>query len=80
MLRNACYVLVVGLSMMRDSEAHEIVRDSIVEYYGTPAIKSTKSKLDPNLPIKHWWITAPSPKPSPSPSSYPTGTTSCSHR
>lgn len=59
MLRNACYVLVVGLSMMRDSEAHEIVRDSIVEYYGTPAITSTKSKLDTNLPIKHWWITAP---------------------
>ena len=59
MLRNACYVLVVGLSMMRDSEIHEITPGSIVDYYGTPAIKSTKGKHDPNLPIKHWWITAP---------------------
>ncbi|KAF0957427.1 hypothetical protein [Rhodococcus sp. T7] len=59
MLRNACYVLVVGLSMMRDSEIHEIAPGSIVEYYGTPAIKSTKGKHDPDLPIKHWWITAP---------------------
>ena len=59
MLRNACYTLVVGLSMMRDSEVHEIAAGSIVEYYGTPAIKSTKGKHDPNLPIKHWWITEP---------------------
>jgi hypothetical protein len=59
MLRNACYTLVVGLSMMRDSEVHEIAPGSVVEYYGTPAIKSAKGKHDPNLPIKHWWITAP---------------------
>jgi hypothetical protein len=59
MLRNACYVLVVDLSMMRDSEIHEITRGSIVDYYGTPAIKSMTGKHDPNLPIKHWWITAP---------------------
>ncbi|MFZ2175776.1 MAG: hypothetical protein WAW17_17415 [Rhodococcus sp. (in: high G+C Gram-positive bacteria)] len=59
MLRNACFILVVGLSMMRDSEIHEITPGSIVEYYGTPAIKSTKGKHDPDLPIKHWWITAP---------------------
>ena len=59
MLRNACYTLVVGLSMMRDSEVHEITPGSIVDHYGTPAIKSTKGKHDPNLPIKHWWITAP---------------------
>ena len=32
---------------------------SIVDHYGTPAIKSTKGKHDPNLPIKHWWITEP---------------------
>ena len=38
---------------------HEIAPGSIVDYYGTPAIKSTKGKHDPNLPIKHWWITAP---------------------
>ena len=45
--------------MMRDSEIHEITRGAIVDYYGTPAIKATKTKLDPNLPVKHWWITAP---------------------
>ena len=38
---------------------HEITPGSIVDYYGTPAIKSTKRKHDPNLSIKHWWITAP---------------------
>ena len=38
---------------------HEITPGSIVDYYGTPAIKSTKGKHDPGLPIKHWWITAP---------------------
>jgi hypothetical protein len=59
MLRNACYTLVVGLSMMRDSEVHEIAPGSIVDHYGNPAIKSTKGKHDPNLPIKHWWITEP---------------------
>jgi hypothetical protein len=43
----------------RDSEVHEIAPGSIVDHYGTPAIKSTKGKHDPNLPIKHWWITEP---------------------
>jgi hypothetical protein len=38
---------------------NEITPGSIVDYYGTPAIKSTKGKHDPGLPIKHWWITAP---------------------
>lgn len=58
-LRNACFVLVVGLSMMRDSEIHEIGRGSLVEHYGTPAIVSTKHKHDPNQLSKHWWITEP---------------------
>jgi hypothetical protein len=58
-LRNACFTLVVGLSMMRDSEIHEVTKGSVVEYYGTPAIASTKQKRDPNLPIKHWWIIEP---------------------
>jgi integrase len=59
MPRNACFVLVVGLSMMRDSEIHEIGPGSLVEHYGTPAIASTKYKRDPNQPTKHWWITEP---------------------
>ncbi|MEV6050685.1 hypothetical protein [Streptomyces sp. NPDC052107] len=55
-LRNACYCLVVALSMMRDSEIREIFKGSVVEYFGTTAVKSTKQKLDPDLPTKHWWI------------------------
>lgn len=58
-LRNACFTLVAGLSMMRDSEIHEITKGSLVEHYGTPAIASIKQKHVPNLPIKHWWITEP---------------------
>lgn len=58
-LRNASFGLVVGLSMMRDSEIHEITRGSVVEHYGTPAIVSTKHKHDPNRPAKHWWIIEP---------------------
>jgi hypothetical protein len=52
-----------GIAHVRNTSTppviHEITRGSIVDYYGTPAIKSTKGKHDPNLPIKHWWITAP---------------------
>jgi hypothetical protein len=36
-----------------------ITKDAVVEYYGSPAVKSTKQKLDPDLPVKHWWITPP---------------------
>lgn len=58
-LRNACYVFTVGLSMMRDSEIREITKGSVVEHYGSPAVKSTKIKLDADLPTKHWWIIEP---------------------
>ncbi|MET8621040.1 hypothetical protein [Streptomyces albidoflavus] len=58
-LRNACYVFVAALSMMRDSELREILKGSVVEYFSTPAVKSTKVKLDPDLPVKHWWIIQP---------------------
>ncbi|MFD4242797.1 hypothetical protein ACFWP3_14520 [Streptomyces sp. NPDC058525] len=58
-LRNACYVFVAALSMMRDCEIREIIKGAVVEHYGTPAVKSTKRKLDPDLPTKQWWIIAP---------------------
>ncbi|MDG5807234.1 integrase [Streptomyces ossamyceticus] len=58
-LRDAAFVLVVGLSMMRDSEIHEILRDPVVEHYSTPAIASTKIKGTTNRPGKHWWIAEP---------------------
>jgi hypothetical protein len=59
MLRNACYVFVAALSMMRDCEIRDIVKESVVEHYGSPAVPATKRKLDPDLPVKHWWIIDP---------------------
>ncbi|GAA2726425.1 MULTISPECIES: integrase [Streptomyces] len=58
-LRNAAFILVVGLSMMRDSEIYEIMRGAVVEHYSTPAISSTKIKGTANRPGKHWWIADP---------------------
>ncbi|MCT9092579.1 hypothetical protein N4G70_27455 [Streptomyces sp. ASQP_92] len=58
-LRNACYIFVGALSMMRDSEVREITKGSVVEHFSTPAVKSTKAKLDAGLPVKHWWIIEP---------------------
>ncbi|MFD5906636.1 integrase [Streptomyces microflavus] len=58
-LRDAAFTLVVGLSMMRDSEIHEILRASVVEHYSTPAVSSTKIKGTRNRPGKHWWIAEP---------------------
>ncbi|WP_329375186.1 hypothetical protein [Streptomyces sp. NBC_01483] len=37
----------------------EITKDDLTEYFGTPAVKSTKRKLDPDLPTVYWWIIAP---------------------
>ena len=55
-LRNAAFVIVIALSMMRDSEIHEIERNSIIEHFGSPAIRSTKQKHDPNAPERAWWV------------------------
>lgn len=58
-LRTATYLFVGALSMMRDSELREITRGSVVEYYGAPAVASTKRKLDEDTPRERWWITEP---------------------
>ncbi|MFI8499668.1 integrase [Streptomyces sp. NPDC085524] len=58
-IRNAAYILVAALSMMRDSEIQAIVRGSVVEHYNAPAIASTLQKDHAGLPRKHWWITEP---------------------
>ncbi|QWQ43703.1 integrase [Streptomyces sp. YPW6] len=58
-LRDAAFVLVAALSMMRDSELHKIGRNCIVEHYNSPAIASTLSKGNSNKPRKHWWISEP---------------------
>jgi integrase len=58
-LRNACYIFVASLSMMRDSEVRAITRNSVVEHYGAPAVTSTKRKRDPDRPTERWWIIEP---------------------
>jgi hypothetical protein len=58
-LRDAAFCLVAALSMMRDSEIHEICRGAVVEHYNAPAIASTLDKGRPGRPGKHWWVTAP---------------------
>ena len=59
MLRAAIYIFVAGLSMMRDSEIQEIQRGAVTTHYGSPAVTSHKTKLDPTRPQLRWWITEP---------------------
>ncbi|MFD9418772.1 hypothetical protein ACFWC9_29245 [Streptomyces goshikiensis] len=58
-LRNAAFVLVAALSVMRDSELQEIARGSVVEHYSAPAVASTLVKGRTGRPRKHWWISEP---------------------
>ncbi|MFC9251763.1 integrase [Amycolatopsis thailandensis] len=58
-LRDAAFCLVAALSMMRDSEIHEICRGAVVEHFSAPAIASSLDKGRSGRPGKHWWITAP---------------------
>ncbi|MFD4973760.1 hypothetical protein [Streptomyces sp. NPDC058424] len=58
-VRDAAFCLVAALSMMRDSEIHEIRRGAVVQHYNAPAIKSTLDKGRAGRPGKHWWITEP---------------------
>lgn len=59
MLRAAIYIFVAALSMMRDSEIQEIQRGAVTTHYGSPAVTSHKTKLDPAQPQLRWWITQP---------------------
>ncbi len=58
-LRNAAFSLLAALTMMRDSEIHEIPRGCVVEHYSTPAIASTKIKGTSDRAGKRWWIADP---------------------
>ncbi|APE37172.1 hypothetical protein BOX37_28220 [Nocardia mangyaensis] len=58
-LRNACYIFVAAMSMMRDNEIRAITHHSVVDHYGAPAVKSIKRKRDPGHPTRHWWIIEP---------------------
>jgi len=57
MLRAAAYILVVGLTGMRDSEAQDLRRGAIHDYFGTPALRTRRHKMrhaEPE-PIS-WWV------------------------
>ncbi|GAA2255234.1 hypothetical protein GCM10010402_08130 [Actinomadura luteofluorescens] len=58
-LRGAAYCFIAAMSMMRDSEIREITRGSVADFYGAPAIRSTKRKRDRDRPQEHWWIIEP---------------------
>lgn len=59
MLRAATYIFTAALSMMRDSEIQEIQRGAVTTHYGSPAVTSRKTKLDPARLQLRWWITEP---------------------
>ncbi|MGW7575672.1 hypothetical protein [Streptomyces sp. NPDC054765] len=70
-LRDAAFVLVVGLSMMRDSEIQEILRAPVVEHYSTLPSPPRRSRAPPAAPASTGGSLNPSsrhlrsPRPSP---------------
>ncbi|MGW0980348.1 hypothetical protein ACWD33_05855 [Streptomyces xiamenensis] len=59
MVRAACYVFIVALSAMRDSEIQEIERDAMATFFGSPAVTSRKVKNDRARSHQHWWVIEP---------------------
>ncbi len=58
-LRTACYIFVAALSLLRDSELQGIMRDSIVQHFGAPAIRTRIFKKDRYHSEHNWWIIQP---------------------
>lgn len=59
-LRNAAYIFVAIMSMMRDSEVQGIAADSVRHSYGAPAVESTLHKGQSARGIRQrWWISPP---------------------
>ena len=59
-LRNATYVFVAIMTMMRDSEVQSIGSDSIGTHYGAPAVTSTLHKMQPGCGApQRWWVSEP---------------------
>ncbi|MGW7752339.1 hypothetical protein ACWGK6_12375 [Streptomyces violaceusniger] len=59
MVRASCYCFIAALSMMRDSEVQEITREAVGSHFGSPAVKSRKTKKEPTRPEQFWWIIEP---------------------
>lgn len=58
-LRTAAYLLISALTLMRDSEIQGIQRNSIVNHYGSPAIRSEVWKRRETQVEGYWWAADP---------------------
>jgi hypothetical protein len=59
-IRNAAYIFVAIMTMMRDSEVQSIATGAIGTYYGAPAITSIlhKGQVGAGKP-RRWWVSPP---------------------
>jgi len=59
-LRNAAYIFVAIMTMMRDSEVQSLATGAIGTHYGAPAVTSTLHKMQPygGTP-QRWWVSEP---------------------
>jgi hypothetical protein len=59
-LRNATYIFVAIMTMMRDSEVQSIASGSVGTHYGAPAVTSTLHKMQPGGGVpRRWWVSQP---------------------
>ena len=59
-LRNAAYIFVAIMTMMRDSEVQGIAKGSIRSHYGAPAVESVLYKGRGNAGSRErWWVSEP---------------------
>ena len=59
-LRNAAYIFVAIMTMMRDSEVQSLATGAIGTHYGAPAVTGTLHKMQPygGTP-QRWWVSEP---------------------
>jgi integrase len=59
-LRNAAYIFVATMTMMRDSEVQGITRGSVRSHYGAPAVESVLYKGRGSAGTRErWWVSEP---------------------
>lgn len=58
-VQGACYIFATALTMMRDSEIQELQRGALTEHFGSPAVRSLKSKGEQAPADLRWWIIEP---------------------
>lgn len=59
-IRNAAYIFVAIMAMMRDSEVQGIAPGAVTTYYGAPAVESILHKGKQGAGVRQrWWISPP---------------------